>query len=430
MASGAFDALKEHVDNIWLVDTHEHLIVEDEWLAYDEGYIDFSWFFFHYVSINVVSAGMPKADLDRMVRCDVPLDEKWALLEPHWHKVQNTSYCKALKSAIEDIYGLPGLNKDTYKPLTQKMREMRKPGFYKHVIKDLSKIAICIHNRDMIDVDPELFLPVWIFDPYIMVRSRADLRDLENESGVDIYSLDELVEALTRTFKKRVDQGIIAAKTIISYCRTLAFEHPTKSDAERAFNYIFTERGQSRDDSIHSIPASQAKPLQDYMFHKLVQLCIEHDLPFQIHTGIHDDHGNYIAQSNPVHLTELLMRYPKARFVLFHAGYPYWGEMGILGMMFPNVHVDLCWTHLGVPTGARNALNEWLEVMPASKIFGFGGDYIFIEGVLPHAKLARYNVTKVLADKVDTNYFTLNEAKRLADMILHDNAKEFFRLDI
>ena len=430
MPSRAFEALKEHIDNIWLIDTHEHLIVEEDWLSYDEGYIDFSWFFFHYVSIDVVSAGMPKAELAKMVRNDTPLDEKWKLVEPYWEKSRNTSYGRALEEAISDIFGLPGLNRETYKPLADKMREMRKPGYYKHIIRDKARIAKCIHNRDMMDVDRDLYAPVWVFDPYIVMRTRWELSQLEQESGISVYSLDDLVSLFSTVFTRKIEGGIVAAKSMLSYCRTLEFGYPCKSDAERAFNHLFTPRNTYTNDGVQGIPASAGKVLQDYMFHKLVQLCIEHDLPLEIHTGLHDDNGNYLAQSNPVLLTDIFMKYPKARFDIFHCGYPYWEEIGILTKMFPSVHVNMCWTHLGVPSAARRILDTYLEVMPANKIFGFGGDYIFVEGVLPHARLARYNVTKVLADKVDSGYFELEEAKKIADMILRDNAIEFYRLNI
>lgn len=430
MASGTFDALKEHIDNIWLVDTHEHIPTEEWYLARDLGFVDFARFFIHYASVDLVSAGLPSYQLTKIRAAETPLDEKWALLEPYWEKAKNTAYCKSVDLAIKEIFDLPGLTKDTYKPLTEKMREMHKPGYYRHVLRDKSKIAVSIVNIQETDVDRDLFEPVMSLDGYIMVSTRNGLAGLERASGMSIHSLDDMVSAMAKDFQMKLDQGIVAIKSPIAYQRTLYFERPSKNEAETSFNKIFTERGFYRDDSLHGIPAGEAKSFQDYMFHKLVQLCLEHDFPLQIHTGLQEGNGNYLAQSNPVLLNDIFMKYPKARFDIFHAGYPYWGELGLMAKMFPGVHADLCWTNIISPSASRRALNEWLEVMPANKIFAFGGDYCFVEGACSHAKIARYNVTKVLADKVDNGYFDIDEAKRIADMILRDNAAEFFRLDL
>lgn len=430
MARDAFHALKEHIDNIWLVDTHEHLTMEEDWLAADEGLVDFSRLFVHYACVDIVSAGMPQADMDKMRSADIGLDEKWAMFEPYWEKAKNTAYCKTVDEAIKDLFGLPGLNRKTYKPLAAKMRKMRKPGYYRHVLKDKARIAKSVLNAGIDRPDPEFFVAVASFDHFVMLRTRNDLHNLERESETSIHSLDDLVTALGKALEKKIELGIVGVKSPIAYCRTLDFGHPAKPDAEIAFNHILTDRGFYREDGAHGICSREGKPLQDYMYHKLIQACIDHKMPMQIHTGVQEGNGNYLAQSNPVLLNNIFMQYPEGRFDIFHAGYPYWAELGVMAKMFPGVHADLCWTNIISPGAARRALDEWLEVMPASKIFAFGGDYIFVEGAYAHAKWARYNVAKVLADKVDDGYFTLDEAKRVAEMVLRENAKEFFGLDL
>lgn len=430
MTSNSHAALKEYIDSIWVVDTHEHLTSEDDLLAMDERRIDFTRFFTHYASVDVVSSGMPDAEFGKVMNPDTPLEEKWTLFEPFWEKARTTAYCKAVDTAIRDLFDLPGLSRDTYQPLAQKMREMRKQGYYRWVLKDKARIALSILDTGMLRPNTEFFAAVANFDRFVMVRTRDELKGLENETQTSIYSVDDLVSTLQKTFKQNFDMGIVGAKSPLAYVRTLYFEYPSKSDAENAFSRIFTERGQYRNDGAHGIPAGEGKALQDYMFHKVIQCCIEHNLPMQIHTGIQEGNGNYLAQTNPVLLNEVFMRYPRQRFDIFHAGYPYWAELGVLAKMFPGVHADLCWTNVISPAASRRALDEWLEVIPGNKIFAFGGDYIFVEGAYAHAKFARKNVARVLAGKVDEDYFTLDEAKRVADMVLRENAQEFFRLKL
>jgi predicted TIM-barrel fold metal-dependent hydrolase len=115
-------------------------------------------------------------------------------------------------------------------------------------------------------------------------------------------------------------------------------------------------------------------------------------------------------------------------FDIFHAGYPFTSEVGVLAKMFPGVYADMCWMHIISPSVARRTLDEWIETVPASKIFGFGGDYLFAEGAYAHSMLARENIARVLASKIADGYITGSEALRIAQMILHDNAQEFFKL--
>ncbi|MEP0765908.1 MAG: amidohydrolase family protein [Fimbriimonadia bacterium] len=416
-----YESLRQHVDAITLVDTHEHIEPEAAWLAADEGLVDFSRFFMHYASVDLVSAGMPATDLERVRSADTPLDDKWALFEPHWEKARNTAYCRAVDMAIRRLFDLPGLSRDTYRPFAERMRECRKPGYYRWVLKEKANIAVSVLDGGTLEVDRELFVPAIRFDDLVFVRSRADLKARESQCCVSIHSPYDLVNALEAEFQRNREGGMACVKSGLAYERTLAYANPSEAEACRAFEV-----------AVHSEePAAfdQVKPLQDYVFHRLVQLCVEHDVPMQIHTGLQEGNGNYLEWTNPLHLTELLMTYPGGRFDLFHAGYPYWRELAALAKMFPGVHADLCWTNIITAIGSRRALSEWLELIPASKIFAFGGDYLFVEGVVAHAEMARENVARVLAQKVEDNYLSHDDAARIATMVLRDNARSFFRLE-
>jgi len=55
----------------------------------------------------------------------------------------------------------------------------------------------------------------------------------------------------------------------------------------------------------------------------LVQLAEAHRVPVQVHTGLHAGNGNVLGNSRPADLTNLLYRYPRVTFDLFHVGYPF-----------------------------------------------------------------------------------------------------------
>jgi predicted TIM-barrel fold metal-dependent hydrolase len=141
---------------------------------------------------------------------------------------------------------------------------------------------------------------------------------------------------------------------------------------------------------------------------------------------LQEGNENIITNSQPTLLTNLFREYRNVRFDIFHGAYPYSGELAALAKNFQNVHIDLCWLHMISPIHARSALSEWLDTVPSNKIFGFGGDYRFIEGVYGHAVLARANIVQVLVDKVKEGIMSVPQAIQLASRLLHDNAFRFF----
>ena len=77
----------------------------------------------------------------------------------------------------------------------------------------------------------------------------------------------------------------------------------------------------------------------------------------------------------------------------------------------------------------KRYLHEWIETVPSNKIFGFGGDYIFIEGAYGHSVMARTLIAEVLTEKVQSGYFTIPEALKFAYKILRKNALDIFNLN-
>ena len=166
-----------------------------------------------------------------------------------------------------------------------------------------------------------------------------------------------------------------------------------------------------------SVAIEEMKPLQDYIIHEMIREAEKRRLPVQIHTGLHEGNENIIDNSNPVHLVNLFMEYRGAKFDIFHGGWPYCGELGALAKNFPNVYIDMCWMHIISPSRSRSALSDLLDEVPANKIMGFGGDYLFVEGVYGHAVIAKENIARVFAEKVDEGSYTMDEAKKYIELL-------------
>lgn len=154
------------------------------------------------------------------------------------------------------------------------------------------------------------------------------------------------------------------------------------------------------------------------------------NLIFQIHTNIQEGNGNRLSNSNPELLSNLFLEYTNVGFDLFHIGYPYQNEITVLAKNFPNVYIDMCWAHIVSPVASINALLEWFLTIPLNKISAFGGDYLFIDGVYGHIKIAQKNVAMALSLKVQDRIFDLDMAKKVAQMLFYENPKNIFRLNI
>jgi len=444
MEKGLFNELREEIEKIFLIDTHEHFILEEERLGLP---LDVFYLFPQYASSDLISSGMPHSLLEE-IRCSkLPLEEKWKKFEPYWLRIKNTAYSKALKIIAQDIFEVEDINDKTYRTLSEKIASSNKKGWYSKILQDKANIECCIVNflgRGKIYAPPsriedsldsmgqkldmripslglDMLKPVGAFDELVSIWNLKQIRKLEKEYNVSIRTLDDLLKVLDLSFEARIKEGIVGVKTALAYNRIIHYEKTIRYQAEKVFNRIFDHLGEG-------ISWREAKPLQDFLMHKVIQCAIESKLPIQIHTGLQEGNGNIITNTNPTHLINLFIQYPQAKFDIFHASYPYTGELTTLAKNFPNVYADLCWMYIVSPYAARRILSEWIETLPSNKIFGFGGDYLIVEGAYAHAKMARDNIAKVLAEKVKEGYFSPSEAVEFAQKILRGNPLRVFNI--
>jgi uncharacterized protein len=419
----AIPSLDEHISHIPIIDTHEHIPDEEIACANKLGFFGF---FEHYVSSDLVSAGMPADHLEALRNQDngLTVQERWALMSPWWPYVRTTAYGRAMLEYMRDLFQMEDITEETVAELCQRINDARKPGWFKTVLHDRARIDKALVIRwpgQHVGVDRELFRAVPVLDHYAMLVNRTDLTNLEQEAGHRIEKLNHLLQAQEAKLDTFTSKGIVAVKIFLAYSRTLQIDRWDKTEAKRVFNRLLTKKS--------SPQFAELKPLQDFMTRNLVVLAAERGLPLQVHTGLQEGNGNYIENSRPTLLTSLLLDFPQARFDLFHAGYPWSGELSALAKNLANVYADLCWMSAVSPAFAARTLDEWIETIPANKILAVGGDSNYAEGAYGHCKIARRIAAQVLGRKVESDYFTLAEARWLAERILRKNARELFRLE-
>ncbi len=375
-----------------------------------------------------MSAGFPEKDLPRLIDPALPAAERWRMVAPYWPYAAATGFGQALRIAARDLYGIEDIGSAGWEELSRKIRAARQPGLYQRVLHDRAGIDLVILDRIVLsDPYPEQArLPRTVmvrrFDTSFIEFDKKKLTELSQQYGLEIKTLDDHLTALDRAFEEILSKGwFVGIKISQAYDRPIHYADVPKAQAEAVFRELL-ERG--------ALPFEARKPLEDFMVHRIAERAGHHGLPVQIHTGTQaSPPGNVLANSNPTLLRNLIAAHPGTKFVIFHGGYPYMGEVADLGMNFPNVYLDLCWLPIISPTACRQWLHQWIETVPLNKIMAFGGDYQFPEGSYGHAVIAREVVARTLAEKVEEGYFTLEEARWAARRLLRENAIELFRLE-
>jgi uncharacterized protein len=409
-----------------MIDTHEHLDTEEEFCA---DHVDLGRLFLHYANSDLVSAGCPPEDILRL-QSDANLGprEKWRLIAPYWEWIRDTGYGRCLEVAIRDLYGLDGLSEETAERLSEGMAANRRPGFYREVF-DRAGIGVALWNRlDRLGPIPRMWTPEYdrslfaqdLLSPFLEFREP----EWSQGWGRVIYCLDDYLGAIEERFAAHARQAS-AIKFGVAYSRPLRFEDRARGEIEPLFNRLLNA-GWERNAAMPTM--EELRAIQDYLVHFSLQQCARYDLVAKFHTGLHEGNGNTITNSRAALLANLFARYPTVRFDIYHISYPYQDELATLAKNFANVAIDFCWMWIISPAAGRRALSEYLDAVPANKIHGFGGDFIFIEGTYGHAVMAKENIARVLAEKVSDGDMTVDRAIQVGTWLLRDNPINWFGL--
>jgi hypothetical protein len=277
-------------------------------------------------------------------------------------------------------------------------------------------------------IDTTYFQLVCRINSWVLLSSKAaqnkritpenefkDLLTLMNQDVLITKTLDDytnLIDSVMTIFKRN---GAVCIKNSLAYRRSLDFEDVDYADAVRIFN------------KSTALESKEKKQLEDYIFHHIIEQSIKLNLPIQIHTGDFSGNNNLHDYGQPMKLLNLFIKYPKARFILFHGGYPWTSEYVAIGKNFSNVYLDLVWLPQLSKTVAVRTLHEMLDMVPYNK-FMWGGDVGNITDAVGSLELGKEVVATVLSERVEKGWMTQELALDIARSIFHDNAIELFGL--
>jgi uncharacterized protein len=410
----------EYIDSLKVIDSHEHLFNPD--MLKGSMLLDFSMLLLQNSFDDLVSAGMPKTTTELLFDTPSSPGEKWKIIEPYWNKSFNTNYNRILLLAVKKLYAVNGLNEFTVDTLSSKMRRKYNGDWFNHVLKDLCKIDYIIQDDSNVGDKKEYFRYTEKFSSWLNLRTKYQIDSLAVSQIEPIYSLEDLVNSMSQAFDTAVKRGIVAVKIDVAYKRSLSFSKVSGDVAKKVFRTLVN----GNED--FELSVKDAKPLQDYLLYKLLDMAKKQNLPVAFHTGLQAGNGNMLENSDPELLINLFTDYPDINFVLFHGSYPYGGTLSAIVKNFQNVYIDMNWSYAISSSYTERYLNEWLETVPVSKIMAFGGDQRCVENTYGQLILAKRIISDVLINKIRKGYISESEAKTIARMILHDNAMNFYHL--
>ena len=400
-----------------LADTHEHLKTEAEFLLGGPDVLQD--LFDHYVTADLAVAGASPEALKRLQdAADPDLAGRFLGVRDAWEAVKHTGYGEGVRLTAQRVYGLDEIVPEAL-PAAQKIAEgLRKSGSLKHLLKDVANLSYVQIDDFRWECEGDDFFQ---YDISVANFVCGELRPeaLAKATGVEVRGTESLREAIGKLFD-RWGPHAVAVKTQHAYSRTLFWQERSDDEIRRILGKTLFAEERTEEEKL---------ALGDWALARCVEAAIRHDLPVKIHTGYYAGYAYMPIERVPAGLlTNLLRRYPEAKFVLMHTAYPYTGEVLALAKHFPNVFLDLCWAWSIDPLSTRDFVRRAVHAVPSNKLLAFGGDSFWPSAAVSYSFQARAWLTRALQSEVDERFLTEKDAIRLAARWMGENQKVLFRL--
>jgi predicted TIM-barrel fold metal-dependent hydrolase len=390
------------------VDAHQHLGPE----APVE--IDLCRMLMHenYVLTDLVTAGLRREDITFIDDAAQPVAARWERLAPYWRQVQHGSYARAILLTLRKSYGAHGLATAAEAELVSARlaEDFAAPGLFRRVFLGRCNIPTVLTQPQFIAGDAPRFHTL------IRIIDHADFTSggaFEQVAGMALTSAEDLVPAMDAILHRAADQGAVGFKMA-----ALPWQMPTAAEVAAAF--ATRERGTSWGDPLTCLYASRA-----------ATIAAERNLVVAVHSSAPWTNRLDFRIWEPTALIPFLQAFPDTRVDLYHAGMPYGTTASMMAKIFPNLWMNLAWSHIVSPELAMRSIAEWLDLLPLNKVIAFGGDYqnwdvAFTYG---HLEIARENIARVLGYRVRAGMMTLDDARAVQRAWFDENPRMLYRLE-
>ena len=415
--------LSRYLHETPLIDTHEHLRFEEDWVAHGPDVLQD--LFENYVTAALVVAGASQEDVDFLLdpgRGDVAA--RFERVRKAWEAVKHTGYGEAVGILAEEVYGMNDLTVDGLQAAQGENERLRAPGQRLALLRDRARLDHVQIDNFVWACEPDVSGPgFFLYDLSWMGFCNGEVpqEKLAAETGITVENLESLRSAMAALFAKYGPRAI-AVKAQHAYSRTLRWVERSDDEASSALETILRDPDNA--------PEAASLCLGDWGWARGVELSIEYDLPFKIHTGYYAAHSRMpVDRIKSGHLCGLLTRYLDARFVLMHIAYPYSHELIALAKHYPNVWVDLCWAWSIDPYSSCDFVRRFIHAVPINKLFAFGGDTFWPTSAFAYAVQARKWLSRALDAEVKDGLLSEEQAMDVALRLMQTNQRDCFDID-
>ena len=417
--TAVYDRIKTAIDAVSAVNTHDHLMPFEKIRHRDKTHRG------EGMTLRSIWAGSYFTWIHSLEPWpeDGSFDTWWSKARHNFDNARATSFYRYLLPAFRDLYGV---DFDTITPkqarlLNDSIFENYKTEKWLHqVITERANIELMLVDAYWARLDFTTHYPFTValcnvtslvrgFHPSEFSNPLDNPYEFARRHEIEVSSLDDYLLVLDRLLAVARKDKAVCLKTTLAYSRTLRFENVSKERAAAVF-------GRPRKE----LTDQKVRDFEDFIMWRLVELSAKHELPFQIHTG-----QARIQGSNPMLLVDLIEANPKTKFILFHGGFPWVGETGVIAMRFRNVWIDSVWMPTLSYTMAKRAYQEWLETVPSNRIM-WGSDTGTAEGIYGATEFTRQCLAEAVAEKVVRGELREEDAITIARQIMRENALELF----
>ncbi len=414
--------LAHHIQSIRLVDTHEHMRRENDWV--ENGPDTLQDLFGNYVPADLVTAGASPEAMRDLMDASKDIASRFEGIREAWEATRFTGYGEAVSLIAKHIYGLDELTGDGLASVNI-LKTLRAPGKRYHILHDIAKLDHIQTDDFSWPCTPDPSGPgFFLYDLSwaTFCNGQVDPSAIHAETGVDVSDLVSLKRGMAAIFAKHAGCAI-AVKSQHAYNRTLSWIERSDAEASDALNTVLTQPASEIDEATRLC-------LGDWCWARGVELTIEHDLPFKIHTGYYAGNDRMPVRRIPAgNMCALFARYLDAKFVLMHIAYPYNDELVALAKHYRNIWVDFCWAWSIDPYSSRDFLRRCIHAVPSNKLFAFGGDTGWPTSAMAYAMQARNEIRRALEAEISDGYLTEKQAMAFATRIMNTNQYACFDID-
>jgi len=228
--------LAHHIQSIRLVDTHEHMRREADWV--EEGPDILQDLFGNYVPADLHSAGASPQALHNLMDPAQDIVTRFQGIQQAWEAVQFTGYGEAVRLVAKHIYGLDELSGTGLANAQDKVKLLRVRGQRYHILHELAYL-------DHIQTDdfswpclpdpsgPDFFL--YDLSWATFCSGQIDPDAIYAATAVEVKDLATLKRAMAAIFAQHAPCAI-AVKSQHAYNRTLSWVERNDAEAATALN--------------------------------------------------------------------------------------------------------------------------------------------------------------------------------------------------